>query len=199
LDIETTGLNIENHQILEIAAIVVQEMPRKLPRLEEFPFPNFHCLVKHDTIVGDAYALQMNAKILAELAGAIPSSGIPVFTKQEVVDRLSTFLRNQLIGDQRKYTVAGKNVASFDIPFLNKLNSQCPYEPHKRFAQFFGHRMLDVGNQFWGPSIDGFEIPNFEACLSRANMTASCLHRAFGDAYDVLRLLHARWSWASSE
>ena len=60
IDIETSGLDTENNQILSIGAIV-EDTKKKLPFDE---IPKFHCIVLQRSINGSPFALNMNAEII---------------------------------------------------------------------------------------------------------------------------------------
>lgn len=95
IDIETTGLDMEVCQILEIG--MVDEVRNE-----------FHCYVDNGIIIGEAYALQMNQAILKKIAGG---QGI---SKYDVAKKMKAWLPDD-------FTVAGKNFGSFDLQFLKKL------------------------------------------------------------------------------
>jgi hypothetical protein len=64
IDIETTGLNSERHQILEIGAII-DDFENPLP-LEQLP--KFHCYLHHEEVIGEPYALALNSEILRKIS-----------------------------------------------------------------------------------------------------------------------------------
>lgn len=174
LDLETTGLDPDYCQILEIGAVVgdLSETP-----VEDLP--SFHCYVYHGQIVGETYALAMNQRILRELANG---GGHPVYDAWSVLQK---FLGQHFDLCVDRITLAGKNVMSFDLPFLRKLPG---------FAKnVFHHRALDPGSMFWLPG--DTEVPSTETCFARCNMTTENQHIALADARDVVRLIRAHHSW----
>jgi hypothetical protein len=64
IDLETTGLDDANCQILEFGA-VIEDWVTPFEKLK-----SFRCYIYHDQIVGEPYALAMNAAILKKMAGA---------------------------------------------------------------------------------------------------------------------------------
>ena len=62
IDIETTGLDPETCQILEVGA-VFDDWTKAIGDL-----PKFHCYVIHKQIVGQPYALALNADTLRRIA-----------------------------------------------------------------------------------------------------------------------------------
>ena len=60
IDIETTGLNRETCQILQIGAIIEDTTKYKL--LEHMP--TFNCVVIQEEIVGEPFALNMNKRLI---------------------------------------------------------------------------------------------------------------------------------------
>lgn len=65
IDIETTGLNPEKCQVLQIGA-VIEDTSNPLP-FEELP--KFNCIVEHDDYLGQPTALKMNSWIFEILSG----------------------------------------------------------------------------------------------------------------------------------
>ena len=63
IDIETTGLDPETCQIIQIGAVIEDTLIEK--PVDELP--RFQCLVEHSQISGSPFALRMNAEILAKL------------------------------------------------------------------------------------------------------------------------------------
>jgi hypothetical protein len=69
IDIETTGVDPENNQILEFGA-VIEDSANPLP-IEEIP--KFKCVILHDSYNGSAFAINLNRRIfdiLAQFEGA---------------------------------------------------------------------------------------------------------------------------------
>ena len=63
IDIETTGLDPVNHQILQFAAVIRDTDKMSEPLSES---PTMVCYVEHENYHGQPYALAMNSKILSE-------------------------------------------------------------------------------------------------------------------------------------
>lgn len=64
IDIETTGLNSESCQILEIGA-VIEDTASMLP-IENLP--QYSCIIHHHSITGSIYAINLNKRIFEILA-----------------------------------------------------------------------------------------------------------------------------------
>jgi len=113
IDIETTGLDPETCQILEIGA-VWDDWTKPVDKL-----PVYHRLVYHKEYRGSAYALAMNANLLRHLSGERePWWRDP----DQVADDFAAWLRDACGWDgKRALTPAGKNFASFDRQFLKRL------------------------------------------------------------------------------
>lgn len=179
LDIETTSLIADPSHILQVSMVV--ENTKECTQVEDLP--HFTCFVRQSEIKGQAYALSMNGWILDILSGRSkePTCLYPILSAnphddnywvQEALDFLG-----EHFGDKR-ITVAGKNVAGFDIPFL-------PFPLRRRF----GHRVLDPGTLYVDWSIDT-QVPTFELCKERAALPdITVKHDAREDAMDVIRLL----------
>jgi hypothetical protein len=159
--------------------MVVEDSEKLHVPVEELP--HFTCFLDHGYIHGEAYALAMNAWILDYISGRVKN---PPYKIYPVSDQLSydTWFRELFAFldahfDDKKITVAGKNVAGFDIPFL-------PALLQKRFR----HKVLDPGTLYvnWN---DDDQVPNFELCKRRADLDPVVRHDAREDAIDVIRLL----------
>lgn len=181
LDLETTCLQADPKHILQIS-MVVEDTSNPRP-VEELP--HFTCFVKHDRIEGEAYALGMNGWILDIISGRRKESAYPIC--RYYADRPNNSGDDNWLGlalafldlhfADQKITVAGKNVAGFDIPFL-------PKDLRARFR----HKVLDPGTLFVNWETDD-QAPNFELCKQRAGMSGPVAHDAREDAMDVIRLL----------
>jgi len=105
-------------------------------------------------------------------------------------------LRNRVINsrhmdgeliDSLKYmfkgiTVAGKNVATFDIPYLR---NNLPF--FKNIVKV-KHRMIDPSIVYTVASDN--EVPNLYNCMKRIGFTSDTAHRAVEDVIDVLVLIY---------
>ena len=180
IDIETTGLNPETCQVLEIAAVA--EVGDWTTPVEELP--TFHCYVSHRRYTGQAFALAMNAHILDVLASPDKRAGHLVVRPEEVGLRFLDFI-NLHFPDDRRINAAGKNAASFDLPFLAKL----PDWPANRFR----HRVLDVGNLWVSPHDE--KLPDLADCCDRAGFrNPGPAHDARADARAVVELVRRRFA-----
>lgn len=178
LDLETAGLNPGGHNILMLSA-VVEDSVCPLP-LEDLP--HFTCYVKPWTeLKGTPYALAMNAWILDIISGRTKCpNDYPILSLRDMRDGFLSFL-SEHFGDER-ITIAGKNVASFDMQFLKA------HTLHDRFR----HRVLDVGPLFVDWSSDN-SVPDLKTCKQRAGLGSKVAHDAYEDAIDVIRLLRTKY------
>lgn len=185
IDIETTGLNPETCQVLEVGAIIDDW------RDDPYTLPKFRAILKHDSIFGEPFAIQMNAALI-KLIATIPavkgemaepeiSPLDPVncmFAPHEVTGRFKHFLQKNGISLDVGFQPAGKNFASFDKPFLELC------VPRWKRDVKIKHRTIDPGNLYWKPGVE--YIPDSKACKERAGIPGIVAHTAVEDALDVI-------------
>jgi len=171
VDIETTGLDPDRCQILEIGA-VWEDWQRPLKEL-----PTYRRLVVHDEYYGSAFALAMNVNLLKELSGERQ----PWFLDEnQVAEDMAEWLKSCGWDGKTGLMPAGKNFASFDRQFLKRL---------PRFEQLvrLHHRTLDPAILYWQP--DDEKLPDSKTCYERAGIDGKVAHTAVEDALAVVRLI----------
>jgi len=174
VDIETTGLDPETCQTIEIAAALDSATEPLLKPLM------FHCYIDHGLFQGEAYALSMHSKIFRAIA--TKTAPCPVFNEFEVMAEFAKFL--EVVPQKDRITVAGKNFGSFDRLFLGKLPDA------KLVLKRFRHRYIDTGALYWEPTTDGFVLPDSNECLKRAGITDhDTEHTAISDSLDTCDLI----------
>ena len=175
LDIETTGLNPDTCQILEVGAIL-EDTAKKRVRNQ---CPSFHAILDHQIISGEPYALQLNQKLL----NVISTKSLPFTKPKELACDFSEWLLSN--GITKPITVAGKNAVKLDIPFLDRL-------PGFNAWSKFHHRVLDPSSLFVNFDADEY-LPSSESCKSRAGISGPVVHTALDDAWDVIQILRTRY------
>ena len=168
IDLETTGLYHDRHQILAIGA--------KKRSGEEF-----QRYVMWEEIYGSPFALKMNAAIL-QRDDAVPIRialmDFGAFLGFEANPHLSRIEFQR--GQPRKIVAAGKNFHGFDRPFLE--SARFPVR------QVFHYRSLDPAAFFLEP--DDVEPPSLQECLKRAGLEGKFVaHDVLDDARAVDALL----------
>lgn len=195
IDIETTGLDPEQDQVLEFAAVYSNgDAFDSLQR--------FRAVFLHERISGHPVALSMNAELISEIKNYLtePSSknGIvfpevaPLpytvvcrpeeFAKYYVgwlEDRCGIFPKDRL--SRQRILYGGKNVAGFDLLFLDKLHG---FKEIKRY-----HRVLDPAIYFIDPRIDSVP-PDLAECQKRGFLPEVQGHRAMNDAESIVELMN---------
>jgi len=165
IDIETTGLDPEQCQTIEVAAIEYGSTR-----------PAFHCYIQHP------YYNFEHGRI-KRLGFPEYRDGVPTYS---VVD-FKTMFRGYLYGQEvgpKSVTFGGKNVGTFDIPFLKKL---MPGLAHK-------HRYVDIGNLYLQPGDN--TPPDLAECMKRAGMVPIVPHTALEDAQICVTLFgYWRQEW----
>lgn len=160
-DIETTGLHPESDQICEIAAIGVKDgLPQGL----------FSTLVAIEGSMPEA-AGRVNGITDDMLKGA-PAIG----------DALDAFL--DFIGEDA--VLAGHNIASFDIPFVQAAAAKSG----RVFIYPYVIDTLEVARELW-PDLPSRSMDSLRDILGIERTDA---HRALADCYDELALLNAELS-----
>jgi oligoribonuclease (3'-5' exoribonuclease) len=175
IDIETTGLNPNTCQVLEIGAVIHD--PAK-PLLE---CPTFRACIKHDVIAGTPSALQMNARLLEEIADGGGKE------EDYVVEWFHDWLKDHLpIGELTENCVhaLGKNVGTFDLVFLDKIGNWPTW--------LFHYRSLDVGSMYALP--EGIPAQGELECkLADEFLIPGKPHEALYDAFVSLALARKFW------
>ena len=134
IDIETTGLDPETCQTLEIGA-VFDNWTLPLDKL-----PTFHCYVVHNADRRPALCPGPERRHPPQAGQSAEDRGLPAAERSRRRDgRLARPLR---LGRVEAVTPAGKNFASFDRQFLKRLPD---FEKKVRLH----HRTLDPAMLFW--------------------------------------------------
>lgn len=169
IDLETGGLNRNLHSILEVGAVLFDGETRH----------EFQCLVENEEIIGDPFALAMNVDVLREISAAQKDrTKGGLIHRREVATWLRAFITNRTAA---RVVVCGKNVAGFDLRFMEKLPG------YDDLGKLFLHRVLDVGPMYMEP---GDRVPpDLKVCMERAGMEGDVSHRALDDARIVEQLI----------
>lgn len=179
IDLETSGLNPETDQVLEMAA-VVDDLTSPLESL-----PRFRAYVRHNTYHGSAAALYMNREILKILS--LPDS-LDVVDAEAVMWKFYNFLTGPggipVIDPTLplKVVAAGKNFASFDQKFISKL-------PNGHYVKFH-HRVMDPTMLYFEKS--DVVPPDSKLCMERAGLPGEVEHTALADALMVVKLIRKK-------
>lgn len=172
IDLETTGLQPEWCQVLEIGCVVDD-----LQQPHQINPPTFHAYIRHEKIRGQPYALNLNRKILEILAD---NTHPHIMSPHEAGVNFHEFLNTHF--GRNKVTAAGKNFQSFDMPFLTKLWN------HINVKEMFHQRSIDPAFSFLRP--DDKVLPDLQECLKRAGVNHPFqLHTAIDDAKAVVALV----------
>ncbi len=190
LDVETTGVNLDRSELLEIGWVVDDGTSP----VEELISRNF--IIARNTIsYGEFFALDMNARIFKALKEGHPDIQLESFiARQLLMDMLHAaelavewdkfhglFVEGK---PNRKIQMAGKNYSGFDGIFVNGLLVRT--DRTKEFAQLAQHRVMDVGPMY---AHDFGYVPSLpEICKKHMN-NAPVTHKAVEDAQLVVSLI----------
>ncbi len=178
LDIETTGLNEHKCQILEVGAVVGDYSDTPVTDL-----PFWRARFAYDYVVGEPYALRMNAHLIADMVDKPVERDGMLCNYMPVEDFpavLARFIRDHM-GVGHKPALGGKNVGTFDLRFL-RLTPNWFFVPHH-------HRLLDPAMLF---KLPGETLPpDTPNCIKRAGLEwdSKKLHNAVWDCRLVVELL----------
>lgn len=206
IDIETTGLDRDHDQILQIAIVLEDTGTAAERKLADLP--TFEALIWHPRIEGQPFALNMNREIIEALSGLKWKLTAGEQYPQEITFRgrrvmvypsvnaackdVIRFLRREYGIDDADalphIVAAGKNAGTFDLPFLGKA--------FNGFDDLFCHRVIDVGSVALGGNPDYWkgERPPGMRDLHESDPS----HDAVDDARDVVLLLRKIGGYAPS-
>jgi DNA polymerase III epsilon subunit-like protein len=193
IDLETTGIDENHNQILELGA-VIEDTNKKLP-IEKLP--KLRCIIKHDMYMGGAFAINMNKRIFEILSKA---EGIRdkeqraafefengIMTIDEAIENFARFIKMYYFenGVEGPINIAGKNFPSFDKLFLEKV-------PTWKKNVKFERRFIDPAILFVDWKSDK-RLPSLDDCLKRAGIDREVQHDAVQDCIDVLLCLRTQY------
>jgi len=186
IDLETTGLDPENNNIIEFGAVL--DNLKELKPLEELP--RFHAYICMDEYKGQPYALSMHPDIFRRIAkreegynylypNTLGKAFLDFLTKhgyEQEVKKGKTIPRTVI-------NVAGKNFGTFDLQFLNK---QTNFSSSVKIRS----RILDPGILCLEPEDE--VIPGLSECLKRIGVDKEVAHTTIEDSLDVIRVIRAK-------
>lgn len=182
IDIETTGLDLINCDIIEFGA-VLDDLSNPLP-LEQLPV--FHTYFSKDKFLGEPYALSMHKEIFLRIAER--KEGYTYISAEKLGNQFKQFLLKNgynLEKDRITINVAGKNFSSFDLQFLKNKTDFCKHVHPSA-------RVLDPAILYYERGDE--RLPGLSTCLKRAGFEGNVSHCAIDDALDVVKLIRAKLS-----
>lgn len=184
IDVETTGLDLDNDQLIEVG-MVVDNLEHQIP-LEELP--RFHCYIRRQQYIGDPYALAMHSKILHRIA--VQEVGWQYLLEESVKGEIEGFLTRHFKSSgtaDYRINVAGKNYGSFDRYFLGRLPGVRKEGGKLKICNWvLAARSFDPGSFMWRPGDK--ELPNLKTCYERAGVSGEVAHTAVEDCLGVVKL-----------
>lgn len=171
IDIETSGLDENNSQILSLGAVIEDT----LSDVEVENLPSYYRRVSFDTLKGEIFAINMNKELITEIFENKDNKNIDI---ENLADDFTLWLNYYLPNE--KITIAGKNFAGFDKKFLDKINFFSRIKHHYTY--------LDPAPLYFNPITDE-KLPSLDDCLKRAKIEKQVSHNALEDAQDVVRVL----------
>jgi DNA polymerase III epsilon subunit-like protein len=202
IDLETSGLDPEKNQILEFGAIL--EDTDKCLGFDEIP--KFSCIIERKEIMGQPIALNMNTRIINILSNLWMAKGekrdairkkFNIIKEDELVSNFINWLapyfatKENSCEDLQLYSydfvlnIAGKNYASFDGRFLEKV-------PGWKEMVKCSHKIIDPATLYVDWNKDE-RLPSLDDCLKRAGIEKSVTHTAVEDAWDVIQVLRKKY------
>lgn len=184
IDIETTGLNPDCCDIIEFAAVIDDlQNPEPIEKL-----PTFQTFFVQPTYTGQPHALSMHQKTFAKISQAIRQNNFECretderfMSLQDLPIAFYNFLtKDKYPAKKIMINVAGKNAASFDLPFLTKKITNWG-------DISFSQRVIDPAILYY--QLGDERLPNSKECMIRAGLQGEVAHTALEDALMVVKLI----------
>lgn len=191
-DIETTGTNSNEDQILQIAMVVFDSKDKITP-VKDLPFIDL--IIKHKKIIGNPTALFMNANLIKILS---ENKDNRIVNKDEAEMILGGFLNDFYYYDnldsfqKPPLLFLGKNFNRFDWNFIWNYFSSYEKNDYLCFPSLgncrVSSRSIDIGQRFFNPETDEYP-PSTQECINRSkNITIDFEHDALNDARLMIEL-----------
>lgn len=198
IDIETTGLDPNENQMIEFGAII--ENSHFPLSYDESPKYRRIILAKDKVYNFSSYAAKINANLIALISDIENGrAGVSFNNNKNITE--TAFYADELIPDFKiwlmtngfiensKGTVqivaAGKNFSGFDKQFIKSLSPES-------YGLKINYKAIDPATSFIDWEND-LEPPSSDECLKRAGIIAETKHEALGDAWNVIQLLRTQY------
>ena len=218
IDIETSGLDSENNQILSIGAIVEDTENR----LSFDDIPKFHVCILADQLTGSPFALNMNRELIKTMVhyqttneqdeknDLVHMTGMQFLQRDNVVEEFYDFLfENGFVqfNTDIGHTVKVKKGKTYPI-MTSKMKPASINVAGKNFGTFdklFLERLprwkqaIRIRQRIIDPSIlftdwkNDIAMPSLDTCKVRARLDGVVTHNAIEDAWDVIQLLRTQY------
>jgi hypothetical protein len=221
IDIETTGIDPENDQVLSVG-IILEDTSKKLPFDE---IPKLHIAILRDRISGSPYAINMNADLIEtinsyqtavdqdEKNDMVHFTGMQFMKEEEVAEAIYQFLYINGISSEKTTEInIGQQVKWIEghlVPVVNlRTKPVIVTVAGKNFGTFdklflerlpnwkklirIQQRVIDPAVLFVDWAKDN-SLPNLSECKSRAGLPEIVTHNAVEDAWDVIELLRKQY------
>ena len=218
IDIETSGLDSENNQILSIGAIVEDTENQ----LSFDDIPKFHVCILADQLTGSPFALNMNRELIKTMVhyqttseqdeknDLVHMTGMKFLQRDNVVEEFYDFLfENGFVqfNTDIGHTVKVKNGKTYPI-MTSKMKPASINVAGKNFGTFdklFLERLprwkqaIRIRQRIIDPSIlftdwkNDIAMPSLDTCKQRARLDGVVTHNAIEDAWDVIQLLRTQY------
>lgn len=178
-DIETTGLDRMNCQILQVA-VVIDDLKTSVDKL-----PKFTAFIGWDKLTFEPYALNLH------IASGLLKKYFDTKDKrpfEKVMEELNAFmdLHYPIFGERDRRNFAGKNLASFDFPFIAANGSGG--KAAGDFLRNIRHRIIDPAVFFTDFHHDE-STASLDECKKRSGISSPVSHDALEDANDVVSVI----------
>ncbi len=219
IDIETTGLDPVNDQVLSVGAII-EDTNNPLPFDQ---IPKFHVAIKRENISGSLFAINLNRELIQTIVhyqtaedqdeknDIVQMTGIQFMDEEEVVEALFQFCyRNGLVPkDTNLLNQRIKLVDGVTYPMLTsnmpKVHISCAGKNFATFDKLFLERLprwkqvFRIRQKVIDPAIlfvdwkNDDSLPGLSECKKRAGLSEVVTHNALEDAWDVIELLRKNY------
>jgi len=195
LDLETTGLDTDRSEILELGAV----LDDGICTIDSLQAIN-HIINLKEIEYAEPKAIQMNARLFQAMVDHRGVSVEVAFTDlirlfKEASVKAMAWDANNGQKPRQWVTIAGKNAAVFDVPLMRSFLRRHSFEL-KQLFQYIHFMVLDVGSLYYA---DFGRIPSLteiSALLGREKVA----HKAAEDALDVVYAVRAKFKtpvWAT--
>lgn len=214
IDIETTGLDRDKHQVLSIGAIV-EDTKMKLPYDQ---IPKFYGIILRHEISGSPRALSMNKEIIEMIGAYIEGKpdvksimeqkyGKVFYEEDQIIPELYRFLYRNGCVPLLSMTERMNTLDLIDGVYYPQINGKTKpatiTAAGKNFGTFDGpflkklpwfQKLITIRQRIIDPAIlcvdweNDESLPNLTECKNRTGVEGIVTHNALEDAWDVIEV-----------